>query len=162
MLNQWEEKMFQKTSIILTVALIAVSCIQTVEASGEFKVTKVLRKNLKNADFGKSRRFHGGAQIDKFYDDNKRLPIDKQGEAFYVWVHCPKSGIFTVAFNYEQDNTGKRLAKKAEINASKKGTYSVVFNNIGQDYITGGRVRTWKVDVLQGNDILTGKKAFLW
>ncbi|MDP8219239.1 MAG: hypothetical protein P9M03_11015 [Candidatus Theseobacter exili] len=154
--------MFQKTSIILTVALIAVSCIPTVEASGEFKVTKVLRKKLKNADFGKARRFHGGSQIDKFYDENKRLPIGKQGEAFYVWVRCPKPGIFIVAFNYEQNDTGKRLVKKAEINANRKGTYLVVFNNIGQDFVAGGRIRTWKVDVLQENDVLTEKKAFLW
>ena len=68
----------------------------------------------------------------------------------------------TVIFRYRQANTGSKLKFLSKRYPAGTSRGKIEFNIIGENYIEGGRVLSWKADLVYGGRLIESKQSYLW
>jgi len=65
-----------------------------------------------------------------------------------------------VRFYYQQVDTGsKKLLKEREL---PQGEDKAEFRVIGDEYFTKGRILAWKVELIEGGEVIATEQSYLW
>jgi hypothetical protein len=89
--------------------------------------------------------------------------MDRVGN--YYTVHWKASDINTpavVRFEYRQANTGSKLFTQEQTYGTPSRSNKTEFTVTGPAYHTQGRVVAWRVQVLQGGQVIGEETSFLW
>lgn len=68
----------------------------------------------------------------------------------------------TVIYRYRQASTGSKLKFLSKRYEPGVAEGKVEFNIIGENYTKGGRVLSWKADLVYGGRVLESKQSYLW
>lgn len=68
----------------------------------------------------------------------------------------------TVIFRYRQASSGAELKFLSQRYPAGTPRGKVEFNIIGDDYKKGGRVLSWKADLVYGGRVIDSKQSYLW
>lgn len=76
------------------------------------------------------------------------------------FVKHPQPVVLT--FYYRQGGTGAQIKRRVQryTNGEKLGKLEV--NIIGDDYLEGGRVLSWRATLQRGNQLLASEQSYLW
>ena len=149
----------------LPAAALLISSCATKSGSGPASISKVntyhlrpgmdLQTDDRMIRFEYSHRTYGAISSEDY--------AARYGNYYTVfWKNENKGANLTLRLEYTQANTGSEV-KTLEIpisNAGRRGTSE--FQIIGENYATNGPVNSWKVTLLQGDQVIAEDKSFLW
>jgi hypothetical protein len=118
-------------------------------------------------DRGQSRT--GNPMLDyekKYWDHGAILAKEiegKQGNIFVInWQNDGSRGDFTVRLDYRQANTRERVMTKTEEYKDFDGHEKTVIKVVGDDYLRGGVVNSWRISIVRDGKIVAQEKSFIW
>jgi len=90
----------------------------------------------------------------------------KRGQYYHItWHHTPTSQqARSLVFEYQQSATGSKkltqsISLPSDANVSE-GNANFTIN--GKDYQNNGRVLSWRIQLLQGKQVIASKQSYLW
>ena len=145
------------------VALVLSSC--ATKSGGPANISKVKTYHLKPGQllqtedqmiqFECQHRMHGAITSEDY--------AERYGNYYTVfWKNQNKVADLTLQIEYTQAMTGADV-KTAEIaipNAGRSGTSE--FRITGADYSANGPVNSWRITLLEGEQVVSESKSFLW
>ena len=88
---------------------------------------------------------------------------DKQGNIFVInWQNDGSPGDFTVRLDYRQANTRERVMTKTQEYKNFGGYEKTVIQVVGDDYLRGGVVNSWRISIVRDGKIVAQEKSFIW
>lgn len=117
-------------------------------------------RSLKNTgnpmlDFEKKYWDHG-AILKKEIEGN-------QGNIFVInWQNDGTPSDFTIRLDYRQANTRERVMTKTEEYKNFDGYEKTVIQVVGDDYLRGGVVNSWRISIVRDGKIVAQEKSFIW
>jgi hypothetical protein len=86
----------------------------------------------------------------------------RQGNYFTIFWEVEDKQPTTVRLEYRQANTGLTV-KKVEQEVTDLRKHNVTkFSFIGDDYVTNGRVTSWRASLVRGKETIADYKSYLW
>ena len=102
----------------------------------------------------------------KYWDHGAVLQKDiegKQGNIFVInWQNDGTPADFTVRLDYRQANTRERVMTKVQRYERFGGFEKTVIQVVGDDYLRGGVVNSWRVSIVRDGKIVAQEKSFIW
>jgi len=102
----------------------------------------------------------------KYWDHGAILKKDiegKQGNIFVInWQNDGSPNDFTVRLDYRQANTRERVMTKTEEYKNFDGYEKTVIKVVGDDYLRGGVVNSWRISIVRDGKIVAQEKSFIW
>jgi len=102
----------------------------------------------------------------KYWDHGAILQKDlqgRQGNIFVInWQNDGAPGDFTIRLDYRQANTRERVMTKTEEYKSFDGYEKTVIKVVGDDYLRGGVVNSWRISIVRDGKIVAQEKSFIW
>ena len=102
----------------------------------------------------------------KYWDHGAILQKDfegKQGNIFVInWQNDGAPADFTVRLDYRQANTRERVMTKTREFKNFGGYEKTVIQVVGDDYIRGGVVNSWRISIVRDGKIVAQEKSFIW
>jgi len=102
----------------------------------------------------------------KYWDHGAILKKDiegKQGNIFVInWQNDGSPNDFTVRLDYRQANTRERVMTKVERYENFDGYEKTVIKVVGDDYLRGGVVNSWRISIVRDGKIVAQEKSFIW
>jgi len=102
----------------------------------------------------------------KYWDHGAILQKDiegRQGNIFVInWQNDGGPADFTVRLDYRQANTRERVMTKTEEYKSFGGYEKTVIKVVGDDYLRGGVVNSWRISIVRDGKIVAQEKSFIW
>ena len=87
----------------------------------------------------------------------------KQGNIFVInWQNDGAPGDFIVRVDYRQANTRERVMTKTERYQNFNGYEKTVIKVVGDDYLRGGVVNSWRISIVRDGKIVAQEKSFIW
>ena len=97
-----------------------------------------------------------GAILNREYED-------RQGNYFVInWQNDGSVGDFTVRLDYRQANTRERVMTKTEEYKNFGGYEKTVIKVVGDEFLRGGVVNSWRVSIVRDGKIIAQEKSFIW
>lgn len=88
---------------------------------------------------------------------------DRQGNYFVInWHNEGPAGDFMVRVDYRQANTRERVMTKTEEYKNFSGFEKTVIKVVGDDYLRGGVVNSWRISIVRDGRIVAQEKSFIW
>jgi len=102
----------------------------------------------------------------KYWDHGAVLQKDiegKQGNIFVInWQNDGSPSDFTIRLDYRQANTRERVMTKTEEYKNFGGYEKTVIKVVGDDYLRGGVVNSWRISIVREGKIIAQEKSFIW
>ena len=102
----------------------------------------------------------------KYWDHGAVLKKEiegKQGNIFVInWQNDGSPADFIVRLDYRQANTRERVMTKTERYNHFGGYEKTVIQVVGDDYLRGGVVNSWRVSIVRDGKIVAQEKSFIW
>lgn len=102
----------------------------------------------------------------KYWNHGAVLPKEfegKQGNIFVVnWENSGAPADFTVRLDYRQANTRERVMTQTQEYRSFGGYEKTVLRVVGDDYLRGGVVNSWRISIVRDGKIVAQEKSFIW
>lgn len=102
----------------------------------------------------------------KYWDHGAILSKEiegKQGNIFVInWQNDGAPGDFIVRVDYRQANTRERVMTKTERYQNFNGYEKTVIKVVGDDYLRGGVVNSWRISIVRDGKIVAQEKSFIW
>ncbi|NBS14851.1 MAG: hypothetical protein EBT57_08625 [Verrucomicrobia bacterium] len=102
----------------------------------------------------------------KYWDHGAILQKDiqgKQGNIFVInWQNDGSPGDFAVRLDYRQANTRERVMTKTQEYKNFGGYEKTVIQVVGDDYLRGGVVNSWRISIVRDGKIVAQEKSFIW
>ena len=102
----------------------------------------------------------------KYWDHGAILQKDiegRQGNIFVInWQNDGAPRDFTVRLDYRQANTRERVMTKTEEYKNFEGYGKTVSQVVGDDYLRGGVVNSWRISIVRDGQIVAQEKSFIW
>ena len=102
----------------------------------------------------------------KYWDHGAILQKEiqgKQGNIFVInWNNDGKPADFMVRVDYRQANTRERVMTKVERYENFDGYEKTVIKVVGDDYLRGGVVNSWRISIVRDGKIVAQEKSFIW
>jgi len=102
----------------------------------------------------------------KYWDHGAILQKDiegKQGNIFVInWQNDGAPADFTVRLDYRQANTRERVMTKVQRYERFGGFEKTVIQVVGDDYLRGGVVNSWRISIVRDGKIVAQEKSFIW
>ena len=102
----------------------------------------------------------------KYWDHGAILQKDiegKQGNIFVInWQNDGSPSDFTIRLDYRQANTLERVMTKTEESKNFGGYEKTVIKVVGDDYLRGGVVNSWRISIVRDGKIVAQEKSFIW
>ena len=87
----------------------------------------------------------------------------KQGNIFVInWQNDGAPSDFIVRLDYRQANTRERVMTKTERYQNFNGYEKTVIKVVGDDYLRGGVVNSWRISIVRDGKIVAQEKSFIW
>jgi len=87
----------------------------------------------------------------------------KQGNIFVInWQNDGSPSDFTIRLDYRQANTRERVMTKTEDYKNFDGYEKTVIKVVGDDYLRGGVVNSWRISIVRDGKIVAQEKSFIW
>lgn len=87
---------------------------------------------------------------------------ERMGNYFMTYWGVDEASPATVRFEYRQARTGSKLFKQ-EVQVAAPGRRNVTeFSVLGENYEKQGRVVAWRIQVIQGDQVVGEETSFLW
>jgi hypothetical protein len=88
---------------------------------------------------------------------------DRKGNIFVInWQNDGKPSDFTVRLDYRQANTREKVMTKTQDYKSFDGYEKTVLKVVGDDYLRGGVVNSWRISIVRDGKIVAQEKSFIW
>ena len=88
---------------------------------------------------------------------------DRQGNIFVInWNNNGAPGDFIVRLDYRQATTRERVMTKTEEYKNFDGYEKTVIKVVGDDYLRGGVVNSWRISIVRDGKIVAQEKSFIW
>jgi len=88
---------------------------------------------------------------------------DRQGNIFVInWNNDGAPGDFIVRLDYRQTTTRERVMTKTEEYKNFDGYEKTVIKVVGDDYLRGGVVNSWRISIVRDGKIVAQEKSFIW
>lgn len=153
--------------LILTAGLVSLlaACSTTPKTASNAKITKVNPYWL--ADVSAPIRAQDPAIL---HERNALLHgaitnqerLARQGNYFTIFWETEDRQPTTVRLEYRQANTGLTVKKVEEEVTSPKKHHVTKFAFNAEDYVTNGRVTSWRASLVRGKDTIADYKSYLW
>ena len=102
----------------------------------------------------------------KYWDHGAILKKEiegKQGNIFVInWQNDGTPSDFTIRLDYRQANTRERVMTKTEEYKNFDGYEKTVIQVVGDDYLRGGVVNSWRISIVRDGKIVAQEKSFIW
>jgi hypothetical protein len=102
----------------------------------------------------------------KYWDHGAILKKEiegKQGNIFVInWQNDGTPSDFIVRLDYRQANTRERVMTKTEEYKNFDGYEKTVIKVVGDDYLRGGVVNSWRISIVRDGKIVAQEKSFIW
>lgn len=102
----------------------------------------------------------------KYWDHGAILQKEiegKQGNIFVInWQNDGTPADFIVRLDYRQANTRERVMTKTEKYHNFDGYGKTVIQVVGDDYLRGGVVNSWRISIVRDGKIVAQEKSFIW
>ena len=102
----------------------------------------------------------------KYWDHGAILSKEiegKQGNIFVInWQNDGAPSDFIVRLDYRQANTRERVMTKTERYQDFGGYEKTVIKVVGDDYLRGGVVNSWRISIVRDAKIVAQEKSFIW
>jgi len=102
----------------------------------------------------------------KYWDHGAILKKDRegrQGNIFVInWQNDGAPADFTIRLDYRQANTRERVMTKTEEYKKFDGFEKTVIQVVGDDYLRGGVVNSWRISIVRDGKIIAQEKSFIW
>ncbi len=102
----------------------------------------------------------------KYWDHGAILKKDvegRQGNIFVInWQNDGAASDFIVRLDYRQANTRERVMTKTERYQNFGGHEKTVIKVVGDDYLRGGVVNSWRISIVRDGKIVAQEKSFIW
>ncbi len=102
----------------------------------------------------------------KYWDHGAILQKElegRQGNIFVInWQNDGSPADFTVRLDYRQANTRERVMTKTEEYKGFGGYEKTVIKVVGDDYLRGGVVNSWRISIVRDGKIVAQEKSFIW
>ena len=87
----------------------------------------------------------------------------KQGNIFVInWQNDGAPADFMVRLDYRQANTRERVMTKTERYSNFGGYEKTVIKVVGDEYLRGGVVNSWRISIVRDGKIVAQEKSFIW
>ena len=88
---------------------------------------------------------------------------DRKGNIFVInWQNDGKPGDFTVRLDYRQANTREKVMTKTQDYKKFDGYEKTILKVVGEDYLRGGVVNSWRISIVRDGKIVAQEKSFIW
>jgi len=88
---------------------------------------------------------------------------ERQGNIFVInWNNDGEPADFMVRLDYRQANTRERVMTKVERYENFDGYEKTVIKVVGDDYLRGGVVNSWRISIVRDGKIVAQEKSFIW
>ena len=88
---------------------------------------------------------------------------DRKGNIFVInWQNDGQPGDFTVRLDYRQANTREKVMTKTQDYKDFDGYEKTVLKVVGEDYLRGGVVNSWRISIVRDGKIVAQEKSFIW
>lgn len=88
---------------------------------------------------------------------------DRKGNIFVInWQNDGRPGDFTVRLDYRQANTREKVMTKTQDYKDFDGFEKTVLKVVGEDYLRGGVVNSWRISIVRDGKIVAQEKSFIW
>jgi len=88
---------------------------------------------------------------------------ERKGNIFVInWHNDGKSADFTVRLDYRQANTREKVMTKTQDYKDFDGYEKTVLKVVGDDYLRGGVVNSWRISIVRDGKIVAQEKSFVW
>ena len=88
---------------------------------------------------------------------------DRQGNIFVInWQNDGAPADFMVRLDYRQANTRERVMTKTETYTKFDGYEKTVIKVVGDEYLRGGVVNSWRISIVRDGKIVAQEKSFIW
>jgi len=88
---------------------------------------------------------------------------ERQGNIFVInWNNDGEPADFMVRLDYRQANTRERVMTKVERYQNFDGYEKTVIKVVGDDYLRGGEVNSWRISIVRDGKIVAQEKSFIW
>ena len=102
----------------------------------------------------------------KYWDHGAILKKDvegRQGNIFVInWQNDGAPADLTIRLDYRQANTRERVMTKTEEYKNFDGYEKTVIQVVGDDYLRGGVVNSWRISIVRDGKIIAQEKSFIW
>lgn len=102
----------------------------------------------------------------KYWDHGAILSKEiegRQGNIFVInWQNDGSAGDFTIRLDYRQANTRERVMTKTEEYRNFNGHEKTVIKVVGDEYLRGGVVNSWRISIVRDGKIIAQEKSFIW
>ena len=102
----------------------------------------------------------------KYWDHGAILQKEiegKQRNIFVInWQNDGSPSDFTIRLDYRQANTRERVMTKTEDYKNFDGYEKTVIKVVGDDYLRGGVVNSWRISIVRDGKIVAQEKSFIW
>ena len=88
---------------------------------------------------------------------------ERQGNIFVInWNNDGEPADFIVRLDYRQASTRERVMTKTEEYKNFDGYEKTVIKVVGDDYLRGGVVNSWRISIVRDGKIVAQEKSFIW
>ena len=88
---------------------------------------------------------------------------DRQGNIFVInWNNDGEAADFTVRLDYRQANTREKVMTRTQDYKNFDGYEKTVIKVVGNDYLQGGVVTSWRISIVRDGKIVAQEKSFIW
>jgi hypothetical protein len=88
---------------------------------------------------------------------------ERQGNIFVInWNNDGEPADFMVRLDYRQANTRERVMTKVERYENFGGYEKTVIKVVGDEYLRGGVVNSWRISIVRDGKIVAQEKSFIW
>lgn len=88
---------------------------------------------------------------------------DRKGNIFVInWQNDGKPADFTVRLDYRQANSREKVMTKTQEYKDFDGFEKTVLKVVGDDYLRGGVVNSWRISIVREGKIVAQEKSFIW
>lgn len=88
--------------------------------------------------------------------------LERYGHYYNVWWRSKRPADVTVRLEYRQENLGSHVQAKEFHYPAAKGTLESKFAIIGDDYLENGKVKAWRLLLIENGRIVGLRQSFLW
>ena len=88
---------------------------------------------------------------------------ERQGNIFVInWNNDGEPADLTVRLDYRQANTRERVMTRTQDYKNFDGYEKTIIKVVGDDYLRGGVVTSWRISIVRAGKIVAQEKSFIW
>jgi hypothetical protein len=88
--------------------------------------------------------------------------LERYGHYYNVWWLAKRPADVTLRLEYRQENLGSYVQAKEIHYWAAKGTIESKFTIIGDEYLENGKVKSWRLLLIENGHIAGLRQSFLW